>query len=247
MIHTHKLSIHYHFDFLNQERKDPITGDLIKENDEIVICSSCKSAFLKESWEYLRNTHCEQKKTLATIPTDKNLVFKISNQNYFKLKEIPSVAFTMLVLCFSFISILALLIFQEGSSKYWLSGIIVLSSIFYLLFAIFPLHKIQIEESGLILTRGFNRKSFIPYEDIREIIFLIEKSTAFNNHAYVYIRLNNMSSISEELNLKNIKFTNNGNFIQFIRQLSKKIKVTLKIDSSYQADSSLTNIPVEWI
>ena len=36
---VHTLTLQNHFDFLNQDRKDPITGDLIKENDEIVICS----------------------------------------------------------------------------------------------------------------------------------------------------------------------------------------------------------------
>ncbi len=67
MIHIHKLSTQDYFDFLNQERKDPITGDLIKENDKIVICASCKSAFLRESWIYINKRHCSQSKTLSNI------------------------------------------------------------------------------------------------------------------------------------------------------------------------------------
>lgn len=85
MTHTHKLSTQNHFDFLNQERKDPITGDLIKENDEIVICSSCKSAFLKDSWEYLENTHCEQKETLEIIPKQSKLELKIGLLTFLSL------------------------------------------------------------------------------------------------------------------------------------------------------------------
>jgi hypothetical protein len=158
----HTLTLQNHFDFLNQERKDPITGDLIKENDEIVICASCKSAFLKDSWQYLGNTHCEQKETLAVIPIDRSLVLEVSDQNHFTIKEIPHAALTTLILGTSFISILALLVFQEHSIKYLFSGIIALSSIFYSLFAVFPLHKIRIEESKLILTRGLGIKSAIP-------------------------------------------------------------------------------------
>jgi hypothetical protein len=246
---VHILTLQEHFDFLNQDRKDPITGDLIQENDEIVICSSCKSAFLKESWEYLGNRHCGQRNTLAAIPIDKSLVFKVSDQNNFTIKDIPHAALTTLILGASFFSILALLVFQDHSIKYLFSGIIALSTAFYSLFAVFPLNKIHIEESELILTRGLNIKSAIPYEDITDIIFLMERSPEFNMYAHVYIRLKDAPSISEELNLKNVKFNSNDTFMKFVSQLSKKTKVTLKMDTSYQSGINPKNIPalIEWI
>jgi YHS domain-containing protein len=68
---------------LNEKRQDPITGDLIAENDEIVFCQECKSAFLKSSWEYLSEKHCNQNKTLANFPVKKILNLK-SKRQYFK-------------------------------------------------------------------------------------------------------------------------------------------------------------------
>ncbi|AFM05177.1 hypothetical protein Fleli_2824 [Bernardetia litoralis DSM 6794] len=59
--------------FLKENRQDPITGDSFQMGDEIVFCAECKSAFLKESWEYMGNTHCNQEKTLEEVPFSKNL------------------------------------------------------------------------------------------------------------------------------------------------------------------------------
>ncbi|WP_291723384.1 hypothetical protein [Bernardetia sp.] len=64
----------YHSHILNSNhshiigRTDPITGDTVKENDRVVFCAACKSCFLKESWEYMNEVHCEQSSTLASIP-----------------------------------------------------------------------------------------------------------------------------------------------------------------------------------
>ena len=64
----HLLEKEKHSDFLAQERIDPITGDVLQENDEIVICASCKSAFLVDSWTYMANKHCNQTHTLRELP-----------------------------------------------------------------------------------------------------------------------------------------------------------------------------------
>lgn len=82
-MNTHKINSHSHSDFLNERRQDPITGDLIVEGDEIVFCKECKSAFLKSSWEYLNEKHCNQTRTLATFPVKKTLNLK-SKRQYFK-------------------------------------------------------------------------------------------------------------------------------------------------------------------
>ncbi|WP_375560405.1 hypothetical protein ACE193_22335 [Bernardetia sp. OM2101] len=65
---THTLQKEKHQDFLKQERIDPITGDILQEGDDIVICASCKSAFLVDSWLYMDGKHCNQIHTLREIP-----------------------------------------------------------------------------------------------------------------------------------------------------------------------------------
>lgn len=82
-MNIHKINLHSHSDFLDERRQDPITGDLILEHDEIVFCGECKSAFLKSSWEYLNEKHCNQNRTLATFPVKKTLNLK-SKRQYFK-------------------------------------------------------------------------------------------------------------------------------------------------------------------
>ncbi|WP_338766143.1 hypothetical protein WAF17_03195 [Bernardetia sp. ABR2-2B] len=54
--------------FLEENRQDPITGDDFSIGDEIIFCASCKSAFLKESWEYMKGKHCNQYKKLDSFP-----------------------------------------------------------------------------------------------------------------------------------------------------------------------------------
>jgi uncharacterized RDD family membrane protein YckC len=54
--------------FLKENRQDPVTGDGFDIGDEVVFCASCKSAFLKESWEYMNSKHCGQTATLKEFP-----------------------------------------------------------------------------------------------------------------------------------------------------------------------------------
>jgi hypothetical protein len=68
-MHIHKIEPDKHKEFLLQERKDPITGDLIVENDEVVFCAGCKSVFLLDTWIYLNEKHCEQSETLENFPS----------------------------------------------------------------------------------------------------------------------------------------------------------------------------------
>lgn len=87
-MHIHKISSSKHSHFLNEQRKDPITGDLILEGDEVVFCATCKSAFLKTSWEYMGKQHCESKKTLYIFPHSKSM--RIG-------KLIPSTVFSFII------------------------------------------------------------------------------------------------------------------------------------------------------
>ncbi|WP_375561473.1 hypothetical protein ACE193_02645 [Bernardetia sp. OM2101] len=63
--HSHKLnSTHSHI----IGRTDPITGDAVQENDRVVFCTVCKSCFLEDSWDFMKERHCEQSQTLDTVP-----------------------------------------------------------------------------------------------------------------------------------------------------------------------------------
>ncbi|WP_338792232.1 hypothetical protein [Bernardetia sp. MNP-M8] len=76
-MHIHKIHRQKHFDFLNENRKDPITGDLIVAGNEVVFCEECKSAFLKETWEYLGGKHCDSSETLINFPIQKTLELRV--------------------------------------------------------------------------------------------------------------------------------------------------------------------------
>ncbi|WP_338763871.1 hypothetical protein WAF17_20590 [Bernardetia sp. ABR2-2B] len=89
---AHTLQKEKHQDFLKQERIDPITGDILQEGDNIVICASCKSAFLVDSWEYIDRTHCEQTDTLKEIPKQKNVKISWETRNK-KLDSLSSFDF----------------------------------------------------------------------------------------------------------------------------------------------------------
>lgn len=88
-MNIHKIHRQKHFSFLNQNRQDPITGDLIVEGNEVVFCSECKSVFLKDSWEYLGGKHCNSSETLIEFPIQKVLELRVlqdSNSLLFPIK-----------------------------------------------------------------------------------------------------------------------------------------------------------------
>jgi len=62
-----------------KNRHDPITGDAFQLGDEVVFCASCRSAFLKASWEYMDGTHCNQQRTLSEVPRLENLSYSMAN------------------------------------------------------------------------------------------------------------------------------------------------------------------------
>jgi len=67
------------------ERHDPVTGDAFVVGSEVVFCAACRSAFLKESWAYMGNKHCKQRKTLTEIPKLETLSYIITSpeKDYF--------------------------------------------------------------------------------------------------------------------------------------------------------------------
>ncbi|WP_291726075.1 RDD family protein [Bernardetia sp.] len=74
--------------FLEENRKDPITGDGFSLGDTIVFCAECKSAFTKESWEYMGAKHCNQRRTLKNFPSTSALKLKKREVQNFEKADI---------------------------------------------------------------------------------------------------------------------------------------------------------------
>jgi hypothetical protein len=53
-LHVIVLDASRHQAFLKQQRKDPVTKELLKHGDRIVLCAHCAIAFLEESWEVVK-------------------------------------------------------------------------------------------------------------------------------------------------------------------------------------------------
>lgn len=79
-MYTHKLDSQKHKHFLEQGRTDPITGEPLQEGDQVVLCTICKSAFLKETWAYIGGRHCGSVSTLKEIPKAQEVRIKPSNE-----------------------------------------------------------------------------------------------------------------------------------------------------------------------
>lgn len=81
-MHTHffTLDAQRHVDFLNEQRHDPVTGEVLRAGDEVAFCASCGSAFLRDSWEYLGESHCGQGDTLETFPETPKEIARFSTQ-----------------------------------------------------------------------------------------------------------------------------------------------------------------------
>ena len=77
-MYIHKIDKQKHHNFLEEERKDPVTSDLITVGNDVVFCSRCKSAFLKESWEFIERRHCGQSQTLRKFPISKTLLLNVA-------------------------------------------------------------------------------------------------------------------------------------------------------------------------
>ncbi len=94
-----KLEAVKHQLFIAQKRKDPITGDLFKADDEIVFCAGCKTAFLYSSWEYIGKTHCGNDKTLNFFPSQRRKKIHISKEKsdvlHFQNSFLPIWKFTL--------------------------------------------------------------------------------------------------------------------------------------------------------
>ena len=117
-----KLSREQHAKFLDEEPHDPVTGDLLLEGDEIVICASCKTAFLRESWLYMGEKHCNQSNTLDHVPLRKNALKLLGGlrEKMKKVKTFAPVPFGKRFTAFMTDFVISLFFTPLGAPFYWL-------------------------------------------------------------------------------------------------------------------------------
>ena len=66
-LHIHRLDSIKHRDFLAQQRRDPLTHELLQPGHEIIICANDGIAFLADCWQDACPL-CKRAETLAEIP-----------------------------------------------------------------------------------------------------------------------------------------------------------------------------------
>ncbi len=168
MIHSHRLTSKNkrHKSFLEEERKDPITGDKLIEGNEIVLCGACKSAFLLDSWNYMARSHCNQPFTLKEIPTkqhvEKEVEQNIDKSHKFKLRNSNQLLqFLLGIISLVFVIPTLLIFFYKPSfsvqSLFFLClSLFISSSFFYLFFTDRP--YIKITSSKLLIVSLLNTR-----------------------------------------------------------------------------------------
>ncbi|WP_338790401.1 hypothetical protein [Bernardetia sp. MNP-M8] len=141
--------------FLDENRQDPITGDGFEIGDEIVFCAECKSAFLRESWEYMGNKHCNQIQTLNQIPKAKKLEIRKIVESTCHVPKMTEIAFSWMIdtLVWLIINVLV----WQFSKDYFEN-----TSVFYKIVAILTL---LLKDNNLIVTSlgKFSRGISIVY------------------------------------------------------------------------------------
>ncbi len=122
--------------FIKENRQDPVTGDGFCLGDEIVFCASCKSAFLKESWEYMDSKHCGQTATLNRFPTTFKL--KLSKPIVYKFKKAETknrilaylldngIAFVVAILAYVFFKSTSLYIYDTSFAAFMMANVYML-------------------------------------------------------------------------------------------------------------------------
>ncbi len=99
--YSHKLySTHSHI----IGRTDPVTGDIVRENDTVVFCATCQSCFLEESWIYMDEKHCQQPITLDSVPAlpSRLVIENRTKEIIVELKSNPSTNNAFGIVGFSF-------------------------------------------------------------------------------------------------------------------------------------------------
>ena len=249
----HTLEKEKHSDFLAQNRIDPITGDLLQENDEIVICAACKSAFLVDSWEYMNREHCNQRITLKEIPI--NEVVRIERAYLIDLNEIKVASrygeamfsaipyflttgiFCAILYYFSFFSNRT----EAMQITNW--SAIIMTAIFY--FKSSYKNKLEITNHILFFDKKKNSENSLKIEEIKEVKVYKSKRHTFMNAIKGLFSSKNQAYTLEITDKNEMKYTfllehkelqrikNKTNLLQkFNKNLPPLVSVNQKIEQN---------------
>lgn len=110
--------------FIKENRQDPVTGDEFNLGDEIVFCASCKSAFLKDSWEYMNSKHCGQTFTLSKFPVYSKLTLSKPIVYNFKKADTNNRIFAYLIdtLISIILGVIFYLLFKKHGNSFFIIG-----------------------------------------------------------------------------------------------------------------------------
>lgn len=210
---TNSITILSSSPILQENRKDPITGDLIKEDDKVVICASCKSAFLEGSWNYLGQQHCQQKETLNQIPAKQNFKFvKKLEQVIFSAENYQGNTALIVAVPTGIISfIISTLLILNVTDLLWLWGVVAGLISIPLIFNAFQNKGVEVKETAIYFKKGFGRRVRVPIAKIKEIDFLY-----YNDFKHTYRKEGNevTASISIPYTLKISISRHNSKYIQ---------------------------------
>lgn len=171
--HFHKISAEEHADFLAQERTDPVTGEFFCAGDTIVLCASCGSAFLADTWEYMGGKHCNQTKTLPEIQRYKALKMRYNpGETLFKNNHERNLRQWWLSLGFA---LMFLLLNLSGVSLFATMYIAVIT-VFLALESQTSLYRLTIRRNAIELFfpyhfRRKRRKETIPLSRLKHIVY----------------------------------------------------------------------------
>ncbi|WP_291726115.1 hypothetical protein [Bernardetia sp.] len=228
MIYPHTLSKKnkHHKNFLKEKRKDPITGDVIMEGDEIVLCGACKSAFLLDSWNYMDNKHCSQPFTLQEIPSKQHVQREVEEEKKYDFKILTndsSPFFIIFMLLFT--PILCGLMNSIHKSLGFVFGTLWISALFiFLLYTLFHFYKnIKINNSKVVFSSLFESKT-IYLSEVEKLEFIdknIDKPNDKKHLHYVSFILFLTSG-----QIKRIKILKDEKTITKIKELQEDFKTS---------------------
>ena len=174
---THHIDLKHHY-FLLEKRRDPVTGEVFQEGNEVVFCARCKSAFLKESWEYLGKKHCNQIFTLKTFPKPLSKLQLKLKESVLYLRKTEKDKGISVIGIVTLIIIASMALFFEVVYHFDINdfGRGFYAVLLFMSFCIYlygkSLHrKLLIKQGNIILEYGKSIKTVIPIKDIRLIEF----------------------------------------------------------------------------
>ncbi|WP_338764419.1 hypothetical protein WAF17_21760 [Bernardetia sp. ABR2-2B] len=274
-INIHKLDTQHHSHVIG--RKDGVTGDNIKANDEIVFCAACQSVFLKESWEYMNLKHCNQSETLDFIPRQASSFFAKKREKFnFEFSDYSSSETLQVILTTISASVLLVLfpkLFKETAFYITTFSALTLSILFGFLaktttfretFGV-NIKKVKITEKGIELKGeyfySFQEIDAIEYVKTFETNHLKNKSLINNSKTpsdnSLYIIRKNKLAIRHKLPNKSIIETENFLFalahsapfvqLNFYTKNTKEKNILKNLKNEYGGKINILKVPNKYL